>query len=58
MKDKIIEKILSGRYLLTVLSGAAFIYLTVTKQIDTAQAMTIIAMVFTLYFSRNDRKGE
>lgn len=48
-------KLLSGRYLLTVASAVAFLYLVFTKIIDAKDAMMIITMVFSLYFARNDR---
>lgn len=51
-----LTKLLSGRYVLTLISGIAFLYMIVTMSIKPSDAMMIITMVFTLYFSRNDRK--
>lgn len=50
-----IGKLLSGRYLLTLISGVSFLYLVISMSIKPSDAMMIITMVFTLYFSRNDR---
>lgn len=50
-----LQKLLSGRYLLTVITAVAFLYLVFKGTIDAKDAMMIVTMVFTLYFSRNDR---
>lgn len=49
-------KLLSGRWILTVAAAIAFLYLVFTKIIDPKDAMMIITMVFSLYFSRSDRQ--
>jgi hypothetical protein len=48
------EKLLSGRWILTLVAGAVFIYCAVTGTL-TGEVGTIVAMVFTLYFTRQDR---
>lgn len=50
-----LAKLLSGRYLLTIAAAFVFIYLAVTKLVDAKDAMSIVTMVFILYFSRSDR---
>ena len=61
MKDTlthILGKLSSGRWILTVLSGVAFLY-CVWKRILPPEAITaIITSVFVSYFNRNDRKLE
>jgi hypothetical protein len=49
------SKLLSGRYFLTVIAGVAFLYLVMTFSITPKDAMVAIMLVFTLYFTRNDR---
>ena len=61
MKDIIklgILKVLSGRYLLTITSAIIFLLLIIKNMIEGKDAMVLIAMVFTLYFSkqRNETK--
>lgn len=49
------NKLMSGRFLLTILTGLAFAYCVITKTL-TAEAITgVIMMVFTAYFNRDDR---
>lgn len=52
------EKLLSGRYLLTVICGLVFAYATYNKILNAEAVTTIISMVFVSYFSRSDRKQE
>jgi len=51
------EKLLSGRYFLTVISGLVFAYAVATKLINAEATAAIISMVFMAYFNRNDRKN-
>jgi hypothetical protein len=44
-----------GRYFLTIVAGGCFAYMVITKSIDGKEAMAVIVMVFTLYFTRSDR---
>lgn len=52
------DKILSGRWLLTVICGLVFAYCAVSKILPVDATISIITMVFVSYFSRNDRKSE
>jgi hypothetical protein len=49
------DKILSGRFILTIACAMVFVKLAFTGKLDPKDVMTIVVMVFTLYFTRNDR---
>lgn len=49
------DKLLSGRYFLTVVSGLVFAYATYTKLLNAEAISAIVTMVFINYFQR-DRK--
>ena len=51
------DKWLSGRLWLTLITGLVFAYAVANKIITADVVGTIIVMVFSLYFSRNDRNG-
>lgn len=46
---------IGGRMFLTIIAGMCFAYLVVTRGVEGKEAMTLIGMVFVLYFTRNDR---
>lgn len=50
------NKLLGGRYILTLATAFVFVWLSVQNWIKPSDAMQIITMVFVLYFSRNDRQ--
>lgn len=50
------SKLLSGRYILTLTAAAVFAVLSFNGKIDPKDAMSVIVMTFTLYFTRNDRQ--
>ena len=52
----LIEKLFSGRYFLTVVTGIVFVYVSINKLITADVIATIVTMVFTLYFTRTDRQ--
>ena len=52
------NKLLSGRFVLTVISGVVFIYATVNKLLEAQAISAILSMVFISYFQRADRKKE
>lgn len=54
--QKLVDKCLSGRFILTVLCGLTFTYVSIKGMIDPPAVMTIISSVFTAYFGRSDRK--
>lgn len=55
MNEKIIEKILSGRFWLTIISGVVFAYAVCNKLLPGEATASIISMVFVSYFNRHDR---
>lgn len=54
----IISKLSSGRWLLTVICGGVFAYVSMMKIIPVDATVSILTMVFVSYFSRKDRKEE
>ena len=50
------DKLLSGRYILTIASACVFVYCSVMGILKPEVIATIISMVFTLYFTRSDRE--
>lgn len=52
-----VDKLLSGRYWLTIISGIAFLWCVIHKTLTTEAITAIITMVWTLYFTRSDRNG-
>lgn len=55
MKQLIVNKLLSGRFLLTVACAVVFAYIAAKQIIPPEATVTILASVFTSYFGRNDR---
>ena len=55
---RIIDKILSGRFILTVLCGIAFVWCVITRQLAEATITAILLAVFNSYFDRKDRNGK
>ena len=56
MTDKIIEKLTSGRYYLTVICGIAFLYAVWKRVLPPEATASIITAVFMSYFQRQDRE--
>jgi len=54
------NKLLSGRWLLTIMVGLTFCFMSFSGLLDAVFVQSIIVMVFTLYFSRNrdNEEGE
>lgn len=55
MWSKAIEKLFSGRYILTVVCGAVFAFAVWKRILPDAATASIITSVFTAYFGRTDR---
>lgn len=55
MLDKVLGKVLSGRWILTLIVGLVFAYAVYVKLLDAAATATIIIIVIKDYFSRPDR---
>lgn len=56
-KQKIIEKCLSGRFILTVICGGTFAYLSCKKILPNEAIIGILILVFEAYFHRADRQN-
>jgi len=52
------NKLLSGRFILTVVCAVVFGYCAVTMILPTDSTVSIITMVFVAYFNRADRKDK
>ena len=52
------KKLISGRFLLTIISGIVFAYVVCTKTLPAEATASILTMVFVSYFQRPDRKKE
>lgn len=49
------QKLLSGRFWLTIIAGLVFAYATVAKILAPEAVAAILATVFTAYFDKKDR---
>jgi hypothetical protein len=58
LKEQIIEKVTSGRFILTVIGGAVFTYSVCSKILPSEATASILTMVFISYFQRHDRKDD
>jgi len=56
MKD-ILNKILSGRFIFTIISALVFAYLAITKILPQDKVMEVILVVVYAYFNRPDRQN-
>ena len=57
MKDKIIEKLLSGRFILTVIGGVVFAYAVWQKVLPPEATASILTMIFVSYFNRERHRN-
>ena len=53
-----LSRILSGRYILTLICGCVFAYCSITKIMPVDATISIVSMVFISYFNRSDRPKE
>lgn len=53
-----LNKLLSGRFILTIITGLVFAYCCYVNKLTAEAIAAIIATVFTSYFNRADRKKE
>ena len=58
MRELILNKVLSGRFILTVIIGATFAYVSIRGRIPSEAVIGVIVMVIRDYFSRQDRPKE
>ena len=57
MIEKIIEKLMSGKFLLTIMAGVAFIIMITNGTINPQASTAIIMGVFTNYFNKRSDNG-
>ena len=57
-KQKIIEKLTSGRFILTIIVGIVFAVLAIMKVLPVDKVHDVILIVIYGYFTRSDRKSE
>ena len=53
--NKIVTKLMSGRYLLTVIGGIVFAYAVWKRVLEPQATSAILTAIIMSYFSRNDR---
>lgn len=56
--QKVLEKLTSGRWLLTACVGIGWLYLVVTGGVETKDALMAFLLVANWYFKREDRGAE
>jgi hypothetical protein len=50
-----LEKMTSGRFILTIIAGMVFAWLSINGQLPLDKVTEIVLLVFMLYFTRSDR---
>jgi hypothetical protein len=55
--QRVIEKLTSGRWLLTIACALVFAVCAIRGTIETDAVVALIGAVFVSYFQRNDRNG-
>ena len=58
MWKEVVSKCLSGRFILTVICGVVFAYISCKRLIPAEAQVAIIVSVFRDYFGRTDRPKE
>lgn len=53
--NRLLDKLTSGRYILSLLMGWSFLYMVVTQIIGAEAALPVILLVCNWYFDRKDR---
>lgn len=54
MKEKITEKLTSGRFLFTIATAGVFVYSVVDKLIPPDKIYEVIMLVLVFYFTKKD----
>ena len=52
---RIVDKLMSARFILAVIGGVAFLWCVIHKQIEGATITAILMAIFNSYFERKDR---
>lgn len=55
MWQKVLEKLTSGRFLLTLTSCFVFCFMVVHRVMDKNDVVQLVMLIATFYFMRNDR---
>ena len=55
MKD-ILNKLVSGRFILTLSAAFVFVWAAVNKLLSPAEVIAVVMFVFQAYFNSNDRQ--
>jgi hypothetical protein len=58
ISEKVKDKILSGRFIFTVVSAIVFAYLSIKKILPIDKVTEILLIVIYAYFNRSDRRQE
>ena len=53
-----LNKLLSGRFIFTVVSALVFAYVSLNKVISSEQIYSVITLIIGFYFGRSDRLPE
>ena len=53
--QEVFNKISSGRWILTVIGGGVFAYVSITGMLDKQAVASILTAIFMSYFQRTDR---
>ena len=53
--NRIVDKCLSGRFILTLIGGVIFAWAAIHKQLEAAAVSAILTSIFNSYFFRSDR---
>jgi len=57
MSPCVTEKLSSGKFWLTIISGVVFAYATYKRILNAEAVSTIVTMVFVSYFNRKQENG-
>ncbi|GEM_PF-3372398 len=57
MIQRVLDKLTSGRFLLTLTSCYVFCFMVVKRIIDKNDVVQLIMLIATFYFMRNDRNN-
>lgn len=55
MLEKIVSKLFSGKFILTVIAGFVFAYSVVAKILPPEATASILSMIFVSYFNRKGK---
>ena len=58
MQERLLAKLLSGRFLLTLVAGLVFVYATYEGILEAQAISAILAMVFQAYFMKNRKEQQ